>query len=70
MSHPDDCTRIVTCVQRTRVTVSFGLFGLDIEKGVILRGRVRGMFLPRHRDMRHSLRHFARFAAESPHLSV
>jgi hypothetical protein len=70
MSRPDDCVRIVVHIVPHRVTVSFGLFGLDVEKGVILRGRVRGMFLPRANDMRHCLRQFSRFAAESPRLSV
>jgi hypothetical protein len=70
MSRPDDCVHMVVGIERRSVTVSFGLFGLDIEKGVILRGRVRGMFIPRANDLRMSLRHFARFVAESLRLSV
>jgi hypothetical protein len=70
MSQPHDCVRIVAQAARQRTTVSFGLFGLDLEKGVILRGRIRGLFIPRANDTRHCLRQFARFMAEPPRLGV
>jgi hypothetical protein len=70
MSHPDDCCRIIARCERGRVSWGFGLFGLDIEKGVILRGRVRGAFIPRRRDTDHATRLFKQFVAEPPHLSV
>jgi hypothetical protein len=70
MSRPDDCVRIIVGIERHGATASFGLFGLDIEKGVILRGRVRGIFVARANDVRTCLHLFSRFAAESPRLSV
>jgi hypothetical protein len=70
MARPDDCARVIVGIERRDPTVSFGLFGLDIEKGVILRGRVRGAFISRSKDLRDCLRLFSRFANESPRLSV
>jgi hypothetical protein len=70
MSRTDDCVRVISTFGRSATIASFGLFGLDVEKGVILRGRVRGVFMPRANDMRNAVRAFSRFAAESPRLSV
>jgi hypothetical protein len=70
MTHPDDCVRIIAQCERGKVSWGFGLFGLDIEKGVILRGRVRGAFIPRRRDTDQATRLFRQFVAEPPHLSV
>jgi hypothetical protein len=70
MSRADDCARIIVCRTRNRAEVSFGLFGLDLEKGVILRGRVRGVFVARKQDVDRALELYGAFADESPHLSV
>lgn len=70
MSSPDDCARIIACRTRNRAEVNFGLFGLDLEKGVILRGRVRGVFIARNQDTDRARDLYAEFAGESPHLSV
>lgn len=70
MTHPADCVRIIAQCERASVSWGFGLFGLDIEKGVILRGRVRAAFIPRHRDTDQATRLFRQFVAEPPHLSV
>ncbi len=70
MSRRDDCARVLTRVRGGRAEWSFGLFGLDIEKGVILRGRVFGVVVPRRNDAQHAIKLCRRFAAEAPHLSV
>lgn len=70
MSHPDDCARIIARYHRRTVEWGFGLFGLDIEKGVILRGRVRGAIVPRRDDLNRADRLFREFLTEPPHLSV
>jgi hypothetical protein len=70
ISHSDDCARIVARRDRTTAWVHFGLFGLDIEKGVILRGRVRGVFLKRDHDTARAIELYEQLTAESPRLSV
>ena len=70
MSHPEDCVRIVARKFRGTIEWRFGLFGLDIEKGVILRGRVRGVFIPRRGDLNRAEKLFKDFVAEPPRLSV
>jgi hypothetical protein len=70
MTHPDDGVRIISRSERTSVSWGFGLFGLDIEKGVILRARLRAAFIPRRRDTEQATRLFNQFVAEPPHLSV
>src|SRR5262249_50349781 len=70
LSSPQNCSRIIIQVGRGGTMASFGLFGMDLEKGVIFRGLVRGVFVPRLGDTRHCLRHFARLLAEKPRISV
>ncbi len=52
MVRPDDCARRVIGVgtaegdpARGGQTIRYGLFGHDLEKGVVLRGRIRGVWL-------------------------
>ncbi len=70
MSRRDDCARVVARVRGRHAEWSFGLFGLDVEKGVILRGRVAGAIIARRGDTQVAVRLYRRFAAEAPHLSV
>lgn len=70
MSRSEDCARILARTARSRVDVSFGLFGLDTEKGVILRGRVRAVFIPRDQDTERGRELWKQFMTEPPHLSV
>jgi hypothetical protein len=70
MSRRDDCARVVARVYGGHAEWSFGLFGLDLEKGVILRGRVCGAIIPRRGDTQLAVKLFRRVAAEAPHLSV
>lgn len=70
LTTPESCVRLVSKLERSKTSVSFGLFGADLEKGVIFRGLVRGVFLPRAGDTRHSLRQFTRLCNERPRISV
>ena len=70
MSHPEDCSRIIARVRRGSAQVCFGLFGLDLEKGVILRGRVRAAFIDRKDDMEHVAELYHEFSVADPPLSV
>lgn len=47
----------------------FGLFGQDLEKGVILRGRLRGVWLARQADLEVARELFHRFLEEPPPLA-
>jgi hypothetical protein len=66
MCHPQDGIG----VEINKNAVHFHLFGHDLEKGVILRGRLRGIILPRQED--ESLAHssYERFIREPPNLSL
>ncbi|AMV36816.1 hypothetical protein [Planctomyces sp. SH-PL62] len=45
--HPEDFSRVVVeTVEGTATDVEYALFGYDLEKGVVLRGRLRGVWLP------------------------
>jgi hypothetical protein len=56
--------------QPFRVRATHCLFSNALEKGVILRGRVRGIFLPRGNDMAVAAAAYAQFAAEDPPLGT
>ncbi len=45
------------------------LFGHDLEKGVILRGRLRALLIPRENDLQVALKAFEQFVQEEPNLS-
>ena len=70
MSRVEDCARILARKTRGRAELSFGLFGRDTEKGVILRGRVRGVYIPRDQDTQRAREILEHFETEPPHLSV
>jgi hypothetical protein len=53
MAHPDDVARRMLISEKfphspegRLVATRYGLFGHDLEKGVVVRGRVRGLWLP------------------------
>lgn len=48
----------------------FHLFDQDLEKGVILRGRLRGQLLPKQADAAAALAAYGKFLAEKPNLSI
>jgi hypothetical protein len=52
------------------VRASHRLFQESLEKGVLLRSRVRGIFLPRTNDLAVAAQAYAEFAAEEPPLGT
>lgn len=46
MAHPDDASRKISEGKLPFRAVRYGLFGYDLERGVVLRGRVRGFWTP------------------------
>lgn len=72
MVHPLDFERdelAVVAEENTLASLRHRLFSLPLEKGVILRARVRGILLPRHEDTQLAAAALAAFAAEEPLLS-
>lgn len=70
MSPVDDCYEVELRQTRRWSEIGFGLFGLDFEKGVILRGRVRGVVVDRVGDTDHAVAEYVKLLAEPPPLSV
>jgi hypothetical protein len=66
MCHPEDGIGLELAERRA----SFALFGHDLEKGVILRGRVRGVVVARPGDEAAVLAEYQRFLAAEPNLSI
>ena len=64
MIHPDDGTR------RDAVRVRYGLFGYDLERGVVLRGRLRGIWLAHRPDGAEVARRLDEFLREPPPLGT
>ena len=59
MAHPDDVTRRISDGGRTpdlSQTTRYGLFGYDLEKGVVVRGRLRGAWVPAQEAKTESVR--------------
>jgi hypothetical protein len=53
-----------------RLRVAHRMFSQRLEKGVILRGRVKGVLIARRDDKRATLAHWQSFLAEEPPLTV
>jgi hypothetical protein len=75
MVRPNDCARRIIGhfaaredPRRDRRSTRYGLFGHDLEKGVVLRARVRGIWLPCRCDEREKHRRHAAFLGEPPAL--
>lgn len=67
MVHPHDGIGIET---DGKGAFRYRLFGHDLEKGVILRGRLRGLVLPRDGDEDAARAAFAEFVKEPPNLTL
>ncbi|HMO37537.1 MAG TPA: hypothetical protein PKA06_15975 [Gemmatales bacterium] len=67
--HPHDGIELTTISDNSGTTVRYRLFGHDLEKGVILRGRLRGVLVPRAVDVAAAQAAYARFLAETPNLT-
>lgn len=72
MVHPSDfvSSTIMQTEQQGIAQLSHELFPQSLEKGVIRRGRVRGIFVPRERDVECAREHFLEFADSKPVLSA
>ena len=65
MTHAVDFHRelVVRAASEPAFTLRHWLFAALLEKGVILRARVRGLFVPRHEDLELASREYERFTA-------
>jgi hypothetical protein len=73
MVHPQDVSRRIREGGRTLArarTTRYGLFGYDLERGVVLRGRLRGIWLSSPSAKEEAFRHMEQFLAEPPPLST
>jgi hypothetical protein len=65
IAHPDDAARTIRAEMDMGRSTRHGFFGFDLERGVVLRGRLRGVFLDDPRSWRDER---DRFLAEPPPL--
>lgn len=72
MVHPSDFvnSKVMITEQREVAQLSHELFPQSLEKGVIRRGRVCGIFVPRKQDVECAREHFKEFANSKPVLSA
>jgi hypothetical protein len=70
MCHPEDLISPSAATTDRTVEVTTLLFGLPLEKGVILRSRLRGLFAPHQDDEQVVQAALAEFAAEAPPLTT
>ncbi len=73
MVQPDDCARRIIGEPRDAGAqgsswTGYGLFGHDLEKGVILRGRIRGCWIESSRPDQEAARRYESFLNEPPPL--
>ena len=66
--HPQDVTRRIRREADSRRSARYGLFGHDLEKGIVLRARLRGLWLPAEAAEGEARGRFAEFLAEPPPL--
>jgi hypothetical protein len=64
LAHPDDVSRRIHEGKLPFSTTRYALFGHDLEKGVVLRARLRAQWLPRDHAIEHAERLWAKFLAE------
>jgi hypothetical protein len=68
--HPDDASRRILEGRLPFSTCRYGLFGFDLERGVVLRARLRGLWLRKSEAMSAAERHLDAFLQEPPPLST
>jgi hypothetical protein len=68
--HPDDASRRLFEGRLPFPTCRSGLFGFDLERGVVLRGRLRGIWLRKSEAFAGAERHLDAFLKEPPPLST
>lgn len=67
--HPDDGIEVIVGSHGNETIARFRLFGHDLEKGVILRGRLRGVLVPRATDLAAAHAAYAHFLTVTPNLT-
>jgi hypothetical protein len=75
MAHPNDCARrIVSDIvppgapPLSAQSIRYGLFGHDLEKGVVLRGRIRGLWIDADSGFEQNEGRYQSFLREPPSL--
>lgn len=68
MVRPEDAARRIHEGRLPFAATRYGLFGYDLERGVVLRGRLRGFWLPKASAFREAQRHVRDFLDEPPPL--
>jgi hypothetical protein len=68
--HPDDLSRRVHEGKLPFTAARTGLFGHDLERGVVLRGRVRGLWFPKDRAFTGARDQYDSFLREPPPLTT
>jgi hypothetical protein len=70
MAHPEDASRRVFDGTMPYRSLRYALFGYDLERGVVLRARLRGLWLPKERAHSDSDRLYRAFLTEPLPLST
>jgi hypothetical protein len=75
MVQPNDCARRIIGESNAGdskspgvFTIRYGLFGHDLEKGVVLRGRIRGVWVESHSPEQEARQRYEAFVGEPPAL--
>lgn len=68
--HPHDGIALEIKHENAATSARYRLFGHDLEKGVILRGRLRGMIVPRAIDLAAVHAAYQHFLVEPPNLTL
>jgi hypothetical protein len=75
MVHPEDCARRVSeqhpserAARTRRLAVHYGLLGHDLEKGVVLRARLRGLWIQSRTPERDAEKQWVEFLCQAPPL--
>jgi len=66
--HPQDVTRCLSSGPAPGCTTRYALFGHDLEKGVVLRARLRGLWLPGDAPRAEARKRYEAFLGEPPPL--
>jgi hypothetical protein len=70
LAHPDDVSRRIHEGTLPFTTTRYALFGHDLEKGVVLRARLRGYWRPKTSALADAERLYAEFLGEPLPLST
>ena len=68
MAHPEDAARVIREGRLPFPATRYGLFGYDLERGVVLRGRLRGFWMPKSEAFSRAEVAYREFLLEPPPL--